>query len=120
VSRLSGADVAEFVAVTVVACAGKLGGAVAGARLRHVEWRRSLAIGALMNTRGLIELVVLTIGFEHGVLDRSLFTILVLMAVVTTLLTAPALRLIYRDDAPPHTWDSHDVAAVTAVAGGQP
>ena len=49
-----------------------------------------------MNTRGLIELVVLTIGFEHGVLDRRLFTIMVLMAIATTLLTGPLLSLIQR------------------------
>jgi Kef-type K+ transport system membrane component KefB len=84
----------------VVACAGKLGGAVAGARLRHVEWRTALAVGALMNTRGLIELVVLTIGLEHGILDRRLFTIMVLMAIGTTLMTGPALRRIYRNASP--------------------
>ena len=79
----------------------EIGGAVAAARARRVGWHDALAIGALMNTRGLIELVALTIGFEHGVLDRRLFPIMVLMAIATTLLTGPLLSLIQRLPAPP-------------------
>jgi Kef-type K+ transport system membrane component KefB len=59
--------------------------------------RESLALGVLMNTRGLTELVVLNIGLSLGVLDRSLFSLLVLMAVVTTVATAPLLGVIRPD-----------------------
>jgi Kef-type K+ transport system membrane component KefB len=111
-SSLHARDALELAAIMVVACAGKLGGALAGARLRHVEWRTALAIGALMNTRGLIEIVVLTIGLEHGVLDRRLFTIMVLMAIGTTLMTGPALSRIYRN-ASPRGADGTEVAPVS-------
>jgi Kef-type K+ transport system membrane component KefB len=97
VASLTPTDVGELALVFTAACAGKMGGAVTAARLRGVGRRDALAIGALMNTRGLIELVVLTIGFEHGVLDRRLFTVMVLMAIGTTVLTGPLLRLVYRD-----------------------
>jgi Kef-type K+ transport system membrane component KefB len=96
VTSLTAGDVGELAAIFVLACCGKIGGAVAAARVRRVAWRDALTVGALMNTRGLIEIVVLTIGFEHGVLDRRLFTVMVLMAVATTLLTGPLLSLIQR------------------------
>ena len=95
-TSLTAGDVGELAAVFALACLGKIGGAVAGARARRVGWHDALSIGALMNTRGLIELVVLTIGFEQGVLDRRLFTVMVLMAIATTLLTGPLLSLIER------------------------
>jgi Kef-type K+ transport system membrane component KefB len=96
VTSLSGGDVGELAAIFTLACLGKIGGAVAAARARRVGWHDALSIGALMNTRGLIEIVVLTIGFEQGVLDRRLFTVMVLMAIATTLLTGPLLSLIQR------------------------
>jgi Kef-type K+ transport system membrane component KefB len=96
VTSLTAGDAGELAAVFALACAGKIGGAVLAARARRVGWHDALAIGALMNTRGLIELVVLTIGFEHGVLDRRLFTVMVLMAIATTLLTGPLLSLFQR------------------------
>jgi Kef-type K+ transport system membrane component KefB len=89
-------DAGVLAAIVALACCGKIGGAVAAARVRRVAWRDALTIGALMNTRGLIEIVVLTIGFEHGVLDRRLFTVMVLMAIATTMLTGPLLSLIER------------------------
>lgn len=58
------------------------------------SWRTSLGLGALMNTRGLVELVVLNAGFELGILSPVLFTIMVLMALFTTLMTAPLLALL--------------------------
>jgi Kef-type K+ transport system membrane component KefB len=94
VTSLTATDAAELALVLVAACGGKIGGAVAAARARGVSWRDALTIGALLNTRGLIELVVLTIGFENGVLDRRLFTVMVLMAIGTTVLTGPLLQLI--------------------------
>jgi Kef-type K+ transport system membrane component KefB len=95
-TSLTAGDVGELAAIFALACLGKIGGAVAAARAQRVGWHDALSIGALMNTRGLIELVVLTIGYEQGVLDRRLFTVMVLMAIATTLLTGPLLSLIQR------------------------
>jgi Kef-type K+ transport system membrane component KefB len=81
--------------VIVVATVGKVLGAGGAARLLGFRTRRAATVGVLMNTRGLTELIVLNIGFTLGVLDRSVFTILVLTAVVTTVATAPLLRLVY-------------------------
>jgi Kef-type K+ transport system membrane component KefB len=81
--------------VFVVAVAGKFGGSMIAARVMGTPWRESASIGVLMNTRGLIELVILNIGLDIGVLTRPLFTIMVLMAVGTTLMTTPILSLIY-------------------------
>ena len=83
--------------ILLVACAGKLIGAGVGARAQGVARRESLAMGVLMNTRGLTELVVLNIGRDLGVLDGPLFTLLVIMAVVTTVATAPLLDVIKPD-----------------------
>ena len=95
VGSLGSTGLGELAAVLVVATVGKFVGAVAAARVVRVRPRRAAAIGVLMNTRGLTELVLLNIGLEAGVLDRQLFTILVLMAVVTTIVTEPLLRLVY-------------------------
>ena len=78
----------------VVAVAGKWAGALAAARLTGFPGRESAAIAALMNTRGLTELIVLNIGLELGVVSPALFTALVLVALVTTFMTGPVLRLI--------------------------
>ena len=83
--------------ILVVACAGKLVGATVGARTQGLAWRESVAMGALMNTRGLTELVVLDVGRQLGVLDGPLFTVLVVMAVLTTLATAPVVAAIRPD-----------------------
>lgn len=83
--------------ILVVACAGKLIGAGAGARMQGLAARESLALGVLMNTRGLTELVVLNIGRDLGVLNGPLFTLLVIMAVLTTVATSPALQVIKPD-----------------------
>jgi hypothetical protein len=87
----------ELAAVLAVACVGKFVGATAAARGFGVPMRRAAAVGVLMNTRGLTELVILNIGYDTGVLDRELFTVLVLMAVITTVMTSPLLRRIYTD-----------------------
>jgi len=78
-------------AVLVVAVAGKFGGSMIAARVMGRPWREAVSIGVLMNTRGLIELVILNIGLDIGVLTRPLFSIMVLMAVGTTLITTPVL-----------------------------
>jgi len=75
----------------VVATIGKLGGAMVTARLNGVNWIDSLALGSLMNTRGLVELVALSIGYDLGILSPRIFTMLVAMALVTTGMTGPLL-----------------------------
>lgn len=83
--------------ILLVACAGKFIGAGVGARSQGLAWRESVALGVLMNTRGLTELVVLNIGRDLGVLDDELFTLLVVMAVVTTVATSPLLDVVRPD-----------------------
>jgi Kef-type K+ transport system membrane component KefB len=78
--------------IVLLACVGKIGGSAIAARLSGLSWRDASALGVLMNTRGLMELIVLNIGLEMKIISPALFAMLVLMAVVTTLLTSPALR----------------------------
>ncbi|MDD6210871.1 MAG: cation:proton antiporter [Bacteroidales bacterium] len=78
----------------LVAIVGKFGGAALSARFVGESWHDSLRMGALMNTRGLMELVVLTIGYEMGILPPAIFVMLVLMTIVTTFMTAPLLGVI--------------------------
>lgn len=77
-----------------VAVAGKFLGSAIAAKFVGQNWRESLTIGALMNTRGLMELVVLNIGYDLGVLTSEVFTMMVIMALVTTFMTGPALDII--------------------------
>lgn len=77
--------------IVFVACLGKFGGITLAARLSGLNWRESSALGVLMNTRGLMELVVAGIGLEIGVISSTGFTILVLVAIVTTCMTGPLL-----------------------------
>lgn len=79
---------------TLVAIVGKFGGAYVSARILGESQKDSLYIGALMNTRGLMELIVLTIGYEMGILSPTVFVMLVLMTLVTTFMTAPLLSFI--------------------------
>ncbi|MEV7148698.1 MULTISPECIES: cation:proton antiporter [unclassified Streptomyces] len=91
---LLGGGVAQWLwtaAVLVVAVVGKFGGGALAARLSGRGWRDSLSLGALMNCRGLTELIVLNIGLGLGVIGPGLFTVLVLMALLTTAMTTPAL-----------------------------
>jgi Kef-type K+ transport system membrane component KefB len=78
--------------IVLVATVGKVGGTFAAAAAAGLAARSAFALGVLMNTRGLMELIVLNIGLELGVISPTLFTMLVVMAIVTTLLTAPFLR----------------------------
>ncbi len=80
--------------IILVAVAGKFVGSVIAAKFVGQNWKNSLTIGALMNTRGLIELVVLNIGYDLGVLPPKIFAMLVIMALVTTFMTSPVLDLI--------------------------
>jgi Kef-type K+ transport system membrane component KefB len=83
-------------AVIAAAVTGKLAGCGAAARLSGFTWKESGIIGAMMNSRGLMALIAINVGYELGVVPRSLFSILVLMALVTTALTTPLLLLLRR------------------------
>ena len=80
--------------IIAVAVVGKFFGSAFAAKFVGQSWKDSLAIGALMNTRGLMELVVLNIGYDLGVLSTEIFTMMVIMALVTTFMTGPALDFI--------------------------
>jgi Kef-type K+ transport system membrane component KefB len=84
------------IAITLVACLGKLGGTTVGSRMSGFDWRDSVALGALMNTRGLMELIVLNVGLDQGVISSTLFSMMVVMAVVTTLAAGPVLDVLAR------------------------
>jgi len=79
------------IVIILVATAGKFGGTLAASRITGLGWRDSLALGAMMNTRGLMGLIVLNVGLDLGVISPTLFAMMVLMALVTTLATAPFL-----------------------------
>lgn len=97
VGTLSGTS-AWLIAIAVIGAAiiGKVAGCGLAARYAGFSWKESSLIGALMNTRGLMELIVINVGYDLGVIPRSLFTILVLMAVLTTVMTAPILHALRR------------------------
>ncbi|MDX2055112.1 MAG: cation:proton antiporter [Polyangiaceae bacterium] len=80
-----------------VACLGKFGASALAARLTGLTWREASVLGVLMNTRGLMELIVLNIGLELGVIGPQLFTMMVMMALATTLMTSPLVRWLYRE-----------------------
>ncbi len=92
VPGLRAADFAALVLIVAGACTGKFLGAFAGARAARIARRDAAAIGVLMNTRGVVEIVLLSVGRESGLIDDRLFTLFALMAIFTTLLTTPLLR----------------------------
>jgi len=101
--------------IILIATLGKCGGTVAAARFVGVDWRTSTALGILMNTRGLMELIVLNIGLQMGVISDKLFAMMVIMALVTTMATAPILQTLipdFRRSAAPGT----DAAVPTPAA----
>jgi len=79
--------------IIAVAVTGKLGGVMLASRFMGMNWKDSFSLGALMNTRGLVELVALNIGYDLGILPPAIFTMMVLMALVTTFITGPLLNL---------------------------
>jgi Kef-type K+ transport system membrane component KefB/nucleotide-binding universal stress UspA family protein len=81
--------------IILIACVGKFGGSALAARLTGLRWREAGAVGILMNTRGLMELIVLNLGLDLGVISPTLFTMMVVMALVTTFMTTPLLKWIY-------------------------
>jgi len=87
---------AVCIGIILTAIAGKLVGSMLAARWTGSTWRDAFAIGALMNTRGLMELVALNVGYDLGILSPRMFTMLVVMALVTTVMTGPLLDLAAR------------------------
>ncbi len=86
-----GAGLGTLALIVAVAVVGKVVGGTAGARLGGHGWRDSLGTGALMNARGLMELIVIKVGLDAGLIGPQLFTMLLVMAIVTTLMTGPML-----------------------------
>ncbi|MGY1605151.1 cation:proton antiporter [Geodermatophilus sp. SYSU D00815] len=103
----------ELVLILLVAISGKFLGAFLAARAQRVPRRQSTALAVLMNTRGLTELVILNIGVQLGVLDGEMFTLMVIMAVVTTVMTSPLLSVVY-----PKRVLERDIAAAEREALG--
>ncbi len=79
--------------IVLVAVTGKIGGAALAAKVSGTRWKMSLQIGILLNTRGLVELIALNIGYKEGIFSPVLFTLFVLMALITTAMTGPCLDL---------------------------
>jgi Kef-type K+ transport system membrane component KefB len=86
------------IGLLLLAVIGKLVGAAIAARVTGFDWRASAVIGTLMNTRGLTELIVLNLALERGAISNALFAALVLMALITTLMAGPALKLLDREN----------------------
>jgi Kef-type K+ transport system membrane component KefB len=96
--------------VIAVAIAGKFGGSTLAARWSGMNWHDSLSLGVLMNARGLIEVVVLNVGYDLGVLSPRIFSIMVIMALVTTFMTAPLLSLL-------ESWKRKELSTQATVLG---
>jgi len=102
--------------VLFVAVAGKMGGAVLAARWTGQSWRNAAALGALLNTRGLVELIVLNIAYNAHVFSPTLFTMLVVMALLTTMITTPILDLLGVEDGGKETEDLAVIKTVSEAA----
>ena len=92
-SAFVGTGLAALLVVLVAAIAGKVLGGAAGARLAGYPWRTAFAVGSLMNARALMELIVMKVGLDAGVIGKDLFTMLMVMAILTTFMTGPLLTL---------------------------
>jgi Kef-type K+ transport system membrane component KefB len=98
-SRVGASGLLELGLIMVVAVTGKFAGTWIGARTQGLSSRRSAVLAILMNTRGLTELVLLSVGQQIGILDNRLYSLMVVMAVVTTAMTGPLLRWLAGEDA---------------------
>ncbi|ALC28496.1 cation:proton antiporter [Streptomyces bacillaris] len=108
-------------AVLAVAVLAKWGGGTGAARLSGQSWRDAMSIGTLMNCRGLTELIVLNVGLGLGVIGQDLFTILVLMALITTAVTSPVLNRLRKgmpEEEPPAGGRADGEGAEEAAAAG--
>lgn len=92
-SAFVGTGLTALLIVLTAAVAGKVLGGAAGARIAGYPWRTALAVGSLMNARALMELIVMKVGLDAGVIGKDLFTMLMVMAILTTFMTGPLLTL---------------------------
>jgi Kef-type K+ transport system membrane component KefB len=106
--------IVPMLAILAVAIVGKYVGAYVGARLQNVPHWQASALGLLMNTRGLTELIILNVGLEKGLLSQELFTMMVVMALVTTVMTGPLLGFVY-----PQRRVARDIAEAERAALGE-
>ena len=103
--------------VLLAAFVGKFGGCWLAARLNGLPWREASIIGVMMNTRALMELIVINIGFELGVIPKSVFFMLVVMAVASTYITAPVLRRLIRSSEVEQEYLNSEFAERTELSG---
>lgn len=109
-SRVGTSGLLELAAIIAVAVFGKFAGTFTGAKTQGLSTRRSAVLATLMNTRGLTELIALGVGLQIGVLDRGLYSLMVVMAVVTTAMSGPLLRLLAgREDHNPVVEPDHSL-----------
>ncbi len=113
VTQLTGADVLPLILICACAFVGKFGGAAVAARISGVPRRQSYAVGTMMNTRGLTELVILAVGLDAHLIDTRVYTMFVIMAVVTTAMAGPLLNWVY-----PMKWLQRDIAESERKAEG--
>jgi Kef-type K+ transport system membrane component KefB len=106
----------ELCLILLVAITGKFGGAFIGASLAGVGSRRAGVLATLMNTRGLTGIVILAVGLQLHILDQSLYSLMIVMAIVTTMMAGPLLRLLYPDRFVAHDIAEADRAALGTVA----
>jgi Kef-type K+ transport system membrane component KefB len=106
-------DIVPTLAILTVACVGKFVGGALAARATGVPRRQSFAVGTMMNTRGLAELVILQVGRDAGVISDGTYTMLVIMAIVTTAMSGPLLKFVY-----PDRWLQRDIAEAARTGGG--
>ncbi len=112
----------DCIIVILIASIGKILGSLFAARFTGVSWRESTIIGFLMNTRGLMELVVLNIGYDMGILSPEIFTMFVIMALVTTLMTSPIISIFNKktNDIPKSTPNKQVLNNKLLIAFGPP
>jgi Kef-type K+ transport system membrane component KefB len=92
-AAFSGTGVGSLLLILAVAIVGKMAAGALGARISGQSWRFSFAVGSLMNARGMMELIVIKVGLDIGVIGSELFTMLMIMAILTTFMTGPLLTL---------------------------
>jgi Kef-type K+ transport system membrane component KefB len=103
--------------VLLAAFVGKFGGCSLAARASGLPWREASIIGVMMNTRALMELIVINMGFELGVIPKSVFFMLVVMAVASTYITAPLLRRLIRSSEVEQEYLNSEFAGRTELPG---
>lgn len=101
--------------VLAAATIGKFGGCTLAARVNGMPWRESAMVGVMMNTRALMELIVINIGYDLGIIPKSVFFMLVFMAVFTTYITAPILRRLVRSSEVESSYLASEFAAINNV-----